>query len=296
MKRIEQGLCSFARMKSAIRFFFMLLAGFFSASAQGHSVEEILNANVEWKGEWMNGSNNSISDSLVLAYAGTQPENAKKGVSFHRHFNKAFFVWLTRNAPGFNRNEVLASTLQLYLNTGAPVYLEMAGDLILKWNDTPELPYLAALAYWRAGEKSKDEQVKKDWQRKAVFAMENPILGPGQFDKIREYRFREAVRAEEYENPTLPESGEIQFWPDTKSPFFTFAQEQVKIDLEKNRKTVVSRDITLPGVDPKEVKRNVKYNLYAIFVLLALFTTIGIMIFKFRKAARQLDEEEEGLR
>ena len=40
-------------------------------------------------------------------------------------------------------------------------------------------------------------------------------------------------------------------------------------------------------LDPKMVKKDVTYNLYALLIFVVLFSTIGVMIWKFRKAARE---------
>ena len=145
---------------------------------------------------------------------------------------------------------------------------------------------------------SKDEATHVSWDRKAIFAMEKRIVNPAFFDKPRETRFLKALKAEaakEKIETTFPAfKTNHQFWPAEETAFFTFVENQLKLDRGEERKLVPSRDITLPGVNPKEIKRNFTYNVYAIFILLALFTTVGLLYRNFKKASIEQEKMDEG--
>lgn len=240
---------------------------------------------------------------LALQWFHQHFQNVRQNQPVHPHFNKAFGIFLrdslrfengsTEENPLLDTAVFAVADLVMLGNENKSTWMEMLGDLLLmkKGND---FCYLAAAAYQQAAQTTTDEMTRVTWERKAIFAMEKRIINPAFFDKPRETRFLTALREEasrgniEVNFPVFMHN--FQYWPSEKTAYPAFVENQLKLDRSEERKLVPSRDITLPGVDPKAVKRNFTYNVYAIFILLALFTSVGLLFRRFKKAAQQQQE------
>ncbi len=308
------------RMRIFFLFSFLFFSGYFQSKAQVASVLDILagvkiELNEKDASVWKSAvtaslANKSITQEMqpdsafpqndirreILSWIDKHLPSQQPEVPFFSHFNKAFGLFAETNLPAASIQQVITEVLFLYALNPHPAFLEMAGDLLLMKGQKNELKYLAAFAYEKAAENSSLADAKKTWQRKSVFSLEDKILGPAYYDKIREYRFKEAFRAErkraEAQTAMKFPEGNIENWPQEISSFANFAEKQMDMDRESSRKLVVSKEIILPGVDASAVKRNVKYNLYALLI----FTALGGMVFyvlrQYNRATKKQAKED----
>lgn len=186
--------------------------------------------------------------------------------------------------------------------------------------------YLAAFAYQRASQLTFSEDAEDAYRRKAVFAMEgNLVRNPFFYNKIRyadmEIAFLKeqevAVALEEriledekkwasegkdmekaflgaYADriPSFLSAGEIDLWPENPGVAFEFTSKEV--ENERSRTSYTPNDeITNPSLDISAVKKDYRFNLYALIVFAFLFGALGIIWYKFRKMEKLQREKEE---
>lgn len=195
---------------------------------------------------------------------------------------------------------------------------EGMGDLLLCLPDQPEAKYMAAFAFEKAALVASDTMIRDQWRDKALFCLESKqekmkTYNPRRFYNLEKVINEEfdlaAARVAEYqaaetkaldagstpedflENATLPwtyvnSENIIDFWPEREG-----YEPQALINAELlNENSAIGADPNADPsnkkLDPKSVKSDVQFNLYALLIFAVLFGAIGTIIFKFRKAAR----------
>lgn len=196
---------------------------------------------------------------------------------------------------------------------------EGMGDLLLCLPDVPEAKYMASFAYERAALYASDTLIRDQWRDKALFCLESKAekkqtYNPRRFyqlEKIINEQFTEsAARAQAFKdqeaalladgNPPVetysptdlpwiytPSGNIIDFWPEREAyePLRVVNAELLnegsKVGADPNA------DPRNKKLDPKMVKRNVSYNLYALLIFTILFSVMGVIIWRFRKASKE---------
>ena len=78
----------------------------------------------------------------------------------------------------------------------------------------------------------------------------------------------------------------IDFWPEREA-YEPLVLINAELQNENSRIGAdPNADPSSKKLDPKSVKGDVRYNLYALLIFAVLFSFIGVIIFKFRKASK----------
>ncbi|MCB9234515.1 MAG: hypothetical protein H6581_22865 [Bacteroidia bacterium] len=206
-----------------------------------------------------------------------------------------------------------------------PVLYEMLGDLLYQDQSGDEMRYLAAFAYQRASQLATIEEASNAYRRKAAFAMEGEVIrDPNFFNKVRYANFEQAFltqqkaaqelqeRIEKDETAWAAQGKDMEiafldaygpfmapsypdykpdYWPKEKGEALAFVSKEV--ENENNRRTFTPNDdVTNPSLDLKAVKRDYRFNFYALIVFAFIIGAVAIIWRNFRKMEKLRDEKE----
>ena len=196
---------------------------------------------------------------------------------------------------------------------------EGMGDLLLCLPEIPEAKYMASFAYERAAVYASDTLVRDQWRDKALFCLESRAEAAKTYNPRRFYNLEKVINDEfdaASERTAAYEAKEAEAIAAGTNPLEFYSEEALPwknpesnniIDFWPNREEydpldMVNSELLVEGskigadpnadprnkkLDPKMVKRDVSYNLYALLVFTVLFSVIGVMVWRFRKAARE---------
>jgi hypothetical protein len=183
------------------------------------------------------------------------------------------------------------------------LYLELLGDLLSKDPNRFTANYLAALAYIRAGQIA-GGKAQEQFDRKAIFALEAPRQAEQRFNQYRFTQLKKALQADvdsaatwaaKWEagpvmSPLTHHGGLFTLQLSTAS-FFEDDPGMLPAILAKSRAQIAAREGEAKryagDVDlKKEVKKDSRFNSYA---LILIFTIVGAILYiwvKLRRASR----------
>jgi hypothetical protein len=234
------------------------------------------------------------------------------------HFNSGFYNYvqdslrltdLSGSDDYFVALNTIALLYRLDKNRQA-LYLELLGDLLSKHPDRFNANYLAGLAYLRAG-MILGGTAQEVYDRKAIFALEAPRQAENRFNQYRFTQLKKALEAD-VDSAAMWQSArdaeEAQSIQAGKIPWEVFGgvvsihlstvayhetdRGQLSAILTKSRAQLAARegeerryagDVDLK----KEVKKDSRFNAFA---LLLILTIVGAVVFiwsKMRKATRE---------
>jgi hypothetical protein len=234
------------------------------------------------------------------------------------HFNSGYFNYV-QDSMGWKPGVPDASGYVIALNTVAQMYrldqsrgalyLELLGDLLSKEPNRFNANYLPALAYMRAGMLLGEPQRAK-FERKAIFALEAPRQNELRFNQ---YRFTQLTKAlqEDVDSATarqqqlqtldtqaLASGGDVfarlggkqsdqpisQGFADTdrgRLPAI-LAKSKAQIDAHNAAAKRYAGDVDLQ----KEVKKDNRFNTFALFLIGTIVLAVVIIWRRLRKASR----------
>ena len=259
------------------------------------------------------------------AYATRYPQTFNGKGPFFEHFNGGYGNYLIRNgylSPGENNPDPLfqAIGLQAEIIRLSPERLssdlEKLGDLLLALDQDklPEAKYLAAFAYEAAasitGEPAHNLQTAPEgprsaYHRKAIFAMDQVVVHPKVYNKVRARNFEQLWEAVLVSTDSAVKTGtlspnpvfsahnpvEISLFPDRRDdPVVAFINQQVIFEKKRDIGFNPNEDITNPDININAIKTNVVYNAYAIFLILLLIGVVAVVWVKFKRRVKEMGE------
>jgi hypothetical protein len=233
------------------------------------------------------------------------------------HFNSGFYNYLEDSlrwkpkAPDANEYLVALNVVALAYQVDPKrpaLYLELLGDLLSKEPNRFNANYMAALAYLRAGMLA-GEAAKEAYDRKAIFALEAPRQAEYRFNQYRFTQLQKALYQDvdsanaRFAATSASESAALQAGSDPLARFGGRASEalisstfessdpgKLAAILQKSRTQLEDRlnenkryagDVDLK----KEVKKDGRFNAFALFLILTIVAAIVLIWRKVRKGS-----------
>lgn len=231
------------------------------------------------------------------------------------HFNSGFYNYLqdslhwdsqTPDGSGYLMALNVVGLLLQLDGKRQPLYLELLGDLLSKEPNRFNANYMAAIAYLRAGQ-ILGKEAEAAYDRKAMFALEAPRQAEIRFNQYRFTQLKKALQSDA-DSATMrqnafegSEATAIKAGTDPMARFegvfsnelsaATFEESdfgQLPAILKKSRTQIEARETEVKryagDVDlKKEVKKDSRFNAFALFLIL---TIVGAIVFIWRRVRK----------
>jgi hypothetical protein len=207
------------------------------------------------------------------------------------HFNGGYYNYLKDSlfwgeADTAQYEQALIATMEMvqWTNAGSATYLELLGDLLTGHHDRFYRNYFAWLAYMRAA-MLENTVGQKTFERKAVFALEYPRTNEDRFNRYRSTQLRNALEEDmatvRKKIEPMPVAPPLRFFPESSG-------SRLDAMLKKARQQEIARSQRNlkfdQEVDRKVVKRDVKFNVYALFLILVIISAVVFIWVKLKRA------------
>lgn len=222
-----------------------------------------------------------LSAHYLAAYQGSQPIFPSFNGGYYNYLKDSLF-WGESDSAQYEQALVAALELVQWTSADSPIYLELLGDLLTGHRDRFYGNYFGWLAYMRAGLMDPDHA--DAYTRKAIFALEYPRTAEDRFNRYRSTQLHKALEEDlvtvRREKESMPLAPPIRFFPES-------SDSRLDAMLKKARQQAIDRSLRKlkfdQEVDRKVVKRDVRFNAYALFLILVI---IGAVVFFWIKLKR----------
>lgn len=218
------------------------------------------------------------------AYQSAEPIFPNFNGGYYNYLKDSLF-WGETDTAQYEQALIATVEMVQWTSAGSSTYLELLGDLLTGHQDKFYRNYFSWLAYMRAA--TLDARHHDAFERKALFALEYPRT---QEDRFNRYRYTQLRKALDEDMVTVRTGKEdlsiappLRFFPESSGG-------RLEAMLGKARQQMINRSQRRlkfdQEVDRKVVKRDVRFNAYALFLILVIIGSVVFFWIKLKRANR----------